>query len=106
MHHLNPKYLLSRYRWCKVNQSWTISEADRYDKEFLDETFADTKTTIKYDGYVFNASLKTIKSEITRRFNLGEIHYSNRRQWPYWGLTINKNKKQNETTNKSRCVRN
>ena len=74
LHHLNIKYLLSLYKKAihpqHVTMAWT--------RDYLTED--DTKTAyisvyqmVNYDGCQFQASVKTLKDELKRREEIGEV---------------------------------
>ena len=78
MHHINPKYLIGLWRNVRKKQIMAGYNneciGDYYNEDEWKKTYVDVKVPVKYDGYIFYASVKTIKEEINRRKELGEIY--------------------------------
>lgn len=70
---VNIKYLVNLYRKAYVQQSRSVEDDGTYSEEFLQQTYVETCQEVKYDGCIFNASLKTIKDELKRREFIGEV---------------------------------
>lgn len=73
MHHLNPKYLIGLWRDA-ISKERNIYFYHIYyynkrkDWGKKDELWVNVKVPVKYDGYIFYASVKTIKAELERRY--------------------------------------
>jgi hypothetical protein len=74
MHHLNIKYLLSLYKKAIHDQHVTI--AWTWDCPTEDEwktAYVKVYQMVNYDGCRFQASVKTLKDELKRREEIGEL---------------------------------
>lgn len=74
MHHLNIKYLLSLYKKAIHNQHVTMAWTWDYPTEDDKKTaYVSVYQMVNYDGCRFRASLKTLKDELKRRKEIGEV---------------------------------
>lgn len=74
MHHLNIKYLLSLYKKAIHAQHATLAGALDYPiKVDMKTTYISVYQMVNYDGCRFRASVKTLKDELKRREEIGEI---------------------------------
>ena len=75
MHHLNIKYLLSLYKKAIHKEHvWTICTWDYYSTEDDWKTaYVKVYQMVNYNGCRFQASVKTLKDELKRRAEIGEI---------------------------------
>lgn len=74
MHHLNIKYLLSLYK--KAIRKEDVEAVQRYKYPTEDEwktTYVSVYQMVNYDGCQFQASVKTLKDELKRREEIGEV---------------------------------
>lgn len=74
MHHLNIKYLLSLYK--KAIQKECIEAYWTYTYPTEDDwktAYISVYQIVNYDGCRFRASVKTIKDELKRREEIGEV---------------------------------
>ena len=74
MHRLNIKYLLSLYKKAihaqHVTMSWTW---DYPTEDELKTAYVKVYQMVNYDGCRFQASVKTLKDELKRREEIGEL---------------------------------
>ena len=74
MHHLNIKYLLSLYKKAirkeAVEAVWTYAYPSKDDWK---TAYISVYQMVNYDGCRFQASVKTLKDELKRREEIGEI---------------------------------
>lgn len=68
MHHLNIKYLLSLYKKAIHNEH--AEAAYTWD---MKTTYISVYQMVNYDGCRFQASAKTLKDELKRREEIGEV---------------------------------
>ena len=74
MHHLNIKYLLSLYKKAIHLQRITMAQTLGYPTEDDSKTaYVSVYQMVNYDGCQFQASVKTIKDELKRREEIGEV---------------------------------
>ena len=75
---LNPKYLIGLYKRCN-REIGKKGEVLRYlnSESFKEEILYNTPVEVKYDGCIFNVSLKTLFKEIGKRNDKGEISWGN-----------------------------
>ena len=74
MHHLNIKYLLSLYKKAIHAQHATLAGAlDHPTKVDMKTAYISVYQMVNYDGCRFQASVKTLKDELKRREEIGEI---------------------------------
>ena len=74
MHHLNIKYLLSLYKKAIHAQHATLAGALDYPtKVDMKTAYIRVYQMVNYDGCRFRASVKTLKDELKRREEIGEI---------------------------------
>ena len=73
LNRINIKYLINLYRKACVQQSRSIANDRSLSDEFIQQSYVETYQEVKYDGCVFNVSLKTIKDELKRREFIGEV---------------------------------
>lgn len=74
MHHLNIKYLLSLYKKAIHDQHATLAETwDCQTEVDMKTTYISVYQMVNYDGCRFRASVKTLKDELKRREEIGEI---------------------------------
>ena len=74
MHHLNIKYLLSLYKKAIHVQHATLAGALDYPmKVDMKTAYVSVYQMVNYDGCRFQASVKTLKDELKRREEIGEI---------------------------------
>ena len=74
MHHLNIKYLLSLYK--KAIHDQHVAIAWTWDYPTADErksAYVSVYQMVNYDGCRFQASVKTLKDELKRREEIGEL---------------------------------
>jgi len=74
MHHLNIKYLLSLYK--KAAHAQHVAIAWTWDYPTIDEqksAYVSVYQMVNYDGCRFQASVKTLKDELKRREEIGEL---------------------------------
>lgn len=74
MHHLNIKYLLSLYKKAIHKEhdeaAWTWDYPTEDDMKIA---YISVYQMVNYDGYQFQASVKTLKDELKRREEIGEV---------------------------------
>ena len=74
---MNPKYLIGLYLKAKKSAHSVVHkymEADGTDYETAKDTaFKTVRESVHYDGVTFQMSLKTIKDELNRRIEIGQI---------------------------------
>ena len=74
MHNLNIKYLLSLYKKAiheeRIGIAWTWDYPTEDDWK---TAYISVYQTVKYDGCQFQASVKTLKDELKRREEIGEV---------------------------------
>ena len=74
MHHLNIKYLLSLYKKAIHAQHATlVVDLDYPTKVDMKTAYISVYQMVNYDGCRFQASVKTLKDELKRREEIGEI---------------------------------
>ena len=74
MHHLNIKYLLSLYKKAIHAQHATLAGALDYPTKIdMKTAYISVYQMVNYDGCRFQASVKTLKDELKRREEIGEI---------------------------------
>jgi hypothetical protein len=75
---LNPKYLIGLYKRCNRAIS-KKGEVLKYlnSESFKEEILYNTPVEVKYDGCIFNVSLKTLFKEIGKRNDKDEISWGN-----------------------------
>ena len=74
MHHLNIKYLLSLYKKAIHSQRVTmVWDWDYPTEDDWKTAYISVYQMVNYDGCRFQASVKTIKDELKRREEIGEI---------------------------------
>ena len=71
MHHLNMKYLLSLYKKAIHAQHATLAGDCEYPTKV--DAYISVYQMVNYDGCRFQASVKTLKDELKRREEIGEI---------------------------------
>ncbi len=71
MHHLNIKYLLSLYKKAIHAQHATLAGTLDYSTKVVMKTAY--INVVNYDGCRFQASVKTLKDELKRRKEIGEV---------------------------------
>jgi hypothetical protein len=75
---LNPKYLIGLYKRCNreiSKKEYTLRYLNS--ESFKEEILYNTPVEVKYDGCIFNVSLKTLFKEIGRRQEKDEMHWGN-----------------------------
>lgn len=74
LHHLNIKYLLSLYKKAihaqHVTMAWTW---DYPTEDDMKTAYISVYQMVNYDGCQFQASVKTLKDELKRREEIGEV---------------------------------
>ena len=74
LHHLNIKYLLSLYKKAihaqRVTLAWTW---DYPTEDDMKTAYISVYQMVNYDGCQFQASVKTLKDELKRREEIGEV---------------------------------
>ena len=74
IHHLNIKYLLSLYKKAIHAQHATLAGALDYPTKIdMKTAYISVYQMVNYDGCRFQASVKTLKDELKRREEIGEI---------------------------------
>lgn len=74
MHHLNIKYLLSLYKKAIHVQRATLAETwDCQTEVDMKTAYISVYQMVNYDGCRFQASVKTLKDELKRREEIGEV---------------------------------
>ena len=74
LHHLNIKYLLSLYKKAIHAQHVTLAWTWDYPTEDdMKTAYISVYQMVNYDGCQFQASVKTLKDELKRREEIGEV---------------------------------
>ena len=74
MHHLNIKYLLSLYKKAAHAQHATLTWFwDCPTEDNRKSAYVNVYQMVNYDGCRFQASVKTLKDELKRREEIGEL---------------------------------
>lgn len=75
---LNPKYLIGLYKRCNKEIHKKVGVLQYMNStDFKSEVLYNTPVEVKYDGCIFNVSLKTLFKEIGRRREKDEISWGN-----------------------------
>lgn len=75
---LNPKYLIGLYKRCNKEIHKKVAVLQYMNStDFKAEVLYNTPVEVKYDGCIFNVSLKTLFKEINKRNKSGEISWGN-----------------------------